>query len=221
METFIRLRLRACPLFSELPETALRSLAASARVREMRRGQWLFREGEPCGAVYCLDRGSILLVRSEEEGTETVIRTVLPGELFAEAGLFERKTYPVSARAAAPSRVIGIPRADFLSLLAQADFRGAFLAMLMRRLRYLTDRIQALTAGGVEERLARFLEEHGGRVHHATVEINKKDVAAAIAARPETLSRLLRRLARRRLLTWRGSAVTLTPAFWDRHPKSP
>ena len=60
--------------------------------------------------------------------------------------------------------------------------------MLLRKQRYLADRIQQLTSQDVEQRLRAFLLEQYGRQEQIHAEINKKQLAAAIDATPETLS---------------------------------
>lgn len=214
MEAYIRLRLRQMPLFGGLPDQELQRLSRAALVRELRKGQILFRQGEPGRAVYWLDAGRVQLSRQTAGGRQVIIRTVRPGELFAEAALFEEQRYPVTARAATASRLVGLWRGDFLELLSVASFRDAFLGLLMRRLRYLTERLEQVASASVEARLARFLFEQYGRATAAEVEFSKQDVAAAIGITPETLSRLLRRLRRRRLLQWRRRTLTIALAFW-------
>ena len=86
--------------------------------------------------------------------------------------------------------------------------------MLLRKQRYLADKIQQLTSQDVEQRLRAFLLEQYGERHEIRAEINKKQLAAAIGATPETLSRLLQDLKRRRFLTWKQGVITVAPGFW-------
>jgi CRP-like cAMP-binding protein len=86
--------------------------------------------------------------------------------------------------------------------------------MLLRKQRYLADRIQQLTSQDVEQRLRAFLTEQYGRQEQIQAEINKKQLAAAIDATPETLSRLLQDLKRRKCLAWKQGIITVSPSFW-------
>ena len=85
---------------------------------------------------------------------------------------------------------------------------------LLRKQRYLADRIQQLTSQDVEQRLRAFLLEQYGKKEQIRVEINKKQLAAAIDATPETLSRLLQGLKRRKCLVWKQGIITLNSDFW-------
>ncbi|MDM7994526.1 MAG: Crp/Fnr family transcriptional regulator [Acidobacteriota bacterium] len=174
----------------------------------------LFREGEPGEAMYLLARGRISLMKLSPEGRETVIKVLKPGEVFAEVILFEQKLYPVTALALTEILVFKLQRRDLLGLLRQEDFRNDFIAMLLRKQRYLTVRIQQLTSQDVEQRLRAFLIEQYGPQEQIHIEINKKQLAAAIDATPETLSRLLQDLKQRKRLFWKQGIIAVSPQFW-------
>ena len=174
----------------------------------------LFREGEPGEAMYLLARGRISLHKLSPDGRETVIKVIKPGEVFAEVILFEQKQYPVTALALTEILVFRLLRRELLGLLRQEDFRNDFIAMLLRKQRYLADRIQQLTSQDVEQRLRSFLHEQYGELEQIHAEINKKQLAAAIDATPETLSRLLQDLKQRKCLIWKQGLITISPAFW-------
>lgn len=174
----------------------------------------LFREGEPGEAMYLLARGRISLQKLSPDGRETVIKVLKPGEVFAEVILFEQKLYPVTALALTEFLAFKLLRRDLLGLLRQEDFRNDFIAMLLRKQRYLTIRIQQLTSQDVEQRLRAFLLEQYGALEQIQIEINKKQLAAAIDATPETLSRLLQDLKQRKQLLWKQGNITVSPSFW-------
>jgi CRP/FNR family transcriptional regulator len=174
----------------------------------------LFREGEPGEAMYLLARGRVSLHKLSRDGREIVIKVIKPGEVFAEVILFEKKSYPVTAVTLTEVLVFKLLRRDLLDLLRQEDFRNDFIAMLLRKQRYLADKIQQLTSQDVEQRLRAFLIEQYGVQEQIHVEINKKQLAAAIGATPETLSRLLQDLKGRKSLIWKQGIITVSPDFW-------
>jgi len=175
----------------------------------------LFHEGEPGEAMYLLARGRVSLHKLSPEGREIVIKVIKPGEVFAEVILFEKKLYPVAAVALTDILAFKLLRRDLLNLLRQEDFRNDFIAMLLRKQRYLADKIQQLTSQDVEQRLRAFLVEQYGARDQINVEINKKQLAAAIGATPETLSRLLQDLKRRKSMVWKQGVITVDRDFWN------
>ena len=196
----------------------LEALAALCEPRPTERRQRLFGEGEPGAAIYVLAAGKVRLYRTSPDGREVVIKVISPGEVFAEVVLFETKRYPVTAQVLQPGLVHRVPRESFLRLLDRASFRDDFIAMLMRKQRYLVDKVQQLASADVEGRLRAFLREQYGERERLEVALSKKDVAGAIGTTPETFSRLLLRLKTDGLLTWIGNDVRVDPVFWDSDP---
>ncbi len=204
------------PLFEGLPHRSLVRLERIQRSRVIPKGQILFTEGSEGDAVFILDSGAIKLFRTSEEGRETVVHVVRPGELFAEVVLFGRPDYPVSAEAVAVSRVRSLSVEGLRTLLDEEQFRLDFFANIMDKLRLLADRIHILTSCDLTERLLRFLEGRYGRDDGYDVDLPKKDVAAAIGTTPETLSRLITELSQQGMMSWRGRKLTLSPEIWER-----
>ena len=175
----------------------------------------LFREGEFGDAMFLLARGRISLHKISQEGVETVIEVLKSGDAFAEVILFEQRFYPVTAVALTDILIFVLQRRDLLALLGEETFRNDFIAMLLGKQRYLVNRIHQLTSRDVEQRLKAFLLEQYGKGERISAEINKKHIAAAIGATPETLSRLLQDLGRRKLLTWKQGVIEIAPEFWE------
>lgn len=190
--------------FSELRPSSRQRLAEYCIPRDFRKRATLFSEGAEGEAMYLLARGQVQLHKHAPDGTEVVIKVVRPGESFAEVVLFEQRRYPVTATALTDVRVYAIPVSAVRALLEYADFREDFLSSVMRRMRYLAERVIYLTACDVEDRLRRFLREQYGDAPVVQVAISKRDIARAIGATPETLSRVLRRLESDGELRWRG-----------------
>jgi CRP-like cAMP-binding protein len=200
--------------FSQLSSASKLQLAGICIPKVLARRDMLFHEGDEGSAMYLLAQGTIQLFRTSEDGREVVIRLMKPGELFAEAVLFERDDYPVSAVALVPSEVFLMPTRQFHCLLDQPGFRREFIANLLAKQRYLADRIYRLAALDVEARFFSFLRDHWGEREEYTVDLSKRDVAAAIDALPETLSRMLLKLRDDGTLAWEGVSLRLRKGFW-------
>jgi CRP/FNR family transcriptional regulator, dissimilatory nitrate respiration regulator len=182
---------------------------------ERRKKETLFHEGDEGEAMFLLAHGRVRLHKTAADGREVVINVIKPGEVFAEVILFEEKSYPVTAVALTDVIALKLPRRNLLSLLQQEDFRNDFIAMLLRKQRFLAERIRLLSSESVEDRLRAFLREQYGEREQITVEINKKQMASAIGATPETLSRILQRLKRQKSLQWQAGVIKIADSFWN------
>lgn len=201
-------------LFRGLREETRQALARASRAVALRKREVLFTEGALGEALFVLAAGCVQLVKTAPDGRRVVVKTVEPGESFAEVVLFEQERYPVTAVALRASTVCRIDRGAFRRHLDDPAFRDDFLRALMDRLRYLAGRIFVLTACGAEERFFRFVEATFGRQGTIVLTLARKDIAAAMGTTPETLSRLLRRLCRQRKIALAGRVLRVHPAAW-------
>jgi CRP-like cAMP-binding protein len=208
--------LNGAEFFRGISERSLRSLAAACIPKRVDRQVLLFREGQEGDSLYILAEGIVQLFKSADDGREVVLRTLQAGEIFGEVVLFETGRYPASALTLAPSVLLRLTRLQVDCLLAEGEFRADFIAMLMRKQRYLAGRILYLTTRDVEDRFFDFLAEQYGRRESYEIPLAKKQVAAAIGTIPETFSRLLLRLKAEGLGSWEGDRFSLAPGFWRR-----
>lgn len=202
-------------VFGNLSQRSVAKLATVQRERTYNAHSILFVQGDEGRDAYRLLSGSVRLFRSTTDGREVTVHMVKPGELFAEIVLFERETYPVSAVATERSVVAAIPRRSLYRLLDDGEFRDDFLRDLVGKMRLLSEQLYVLATMDVRRRLIRFFQVRYGQQATVHVDLSKKDVAAAISVRPETLSRVLARLEQERLFVWQGRTVTIDAALWD------
>jgi CRP/FNR family transcriptional regulator len=203
--------LRETELFADFPSKTIQPLAAICRIKRINKKEVLFTEGDLGSAVYyCID-GHIQLYKSDDEGRQTVIKVIQSGELFGEVILFERDNYPVTARALGQSDLLVIPKSGFYSLLDDIQFRNQFIGVLIKKQRYLVEKIRSLTAIDIEERIYYFFKEQFGEKLDFKPQLSKKDVAAAIGTVPETLSRILLRLKSEGKLIWDFNRIHIDP----------
>lgn len=214
---FMELRdiLRQTELFRGMGDDALGRLMAKGRQKGFGQGATLFVEGTKGGEFFLLVEGEVRLFKTSPEGQEIVLRIIRPGQVFAEVVLFENPVYPASAVAMSPVKVFCMERSSFAELLDEREFRNEFIAMLMKKQRYLAERILYLTSLDVEERFFRFLIEHYGVMGAYTVDMAKKDLASAIGTIPETFSRLINRLRGLGVITWEGNTLTVRKDYLE------
>ncbi|HPR55940.1 MAG TPA: Crp/Fnr family transcriptional regulator [Deltaproteobacteria bacterium] len=201
--------LKQAELFRGMGDGALAMLMARGRQKGFGQGGTLFVEGTRGTVFFLLLEGEVRLYKTSPEGQEVALRIIRPGEVFAEVVLFENPVYPVSAVALSPVRVFAMDRSAFDELLDEKDFRNEFIAMLMKKQRYLAGRILYLTSLDVEERFFRFIIEHYGTGGTYSVDMAKKDMASAIGTIPETFSRLINRLKGLGIISWEGGTLTV------------
>jgi CRP-like cAMP-binding protein len=210
--------LKNTDFFQGISEKSLRVLAAICIPKKVQKRELIFLEGQEGRSMFILAQGAVQLYKTAIDGRQIVIKTVKAGEIFGEVVLFEETEYPVSAVALQNCLLLGLPKLQIDCLLVSDSFRRDFIAMLMRKQRYLTDRILHLTSRDVEQRFFYFLREQYGEKEEYRITLSKRDIAAAIGTIPETFSRLLLRLKQEQTIQWEGEILRLVKGFWKQRP---
>jgi CRP-like cAMP-binding protein len=129
-------QLREIPIFSELSDDALKSLAQIVTEAEVPAGQVLTRPYDPGLGMFVIEQGTVTVELQDRE------IGLGPGEFFGElALLIPEGVRAARVRAETDVRVLAIGRDDFARLLEQEPrIAVAMLPVLARR---LSDEIRA------------------------------------------------------------------------------
>ena len=100
--------IRSTALLGQLSDELFDRLLKEARVQELDIGEGLFVQGDEVDAFFIVLEGWVKLYRLTESGGEAVVSVFTRGQSFAEAAVFSMATYPVTADAVAPTRVLRI-----------------------------------------------------------------------------------------------------------------
>jgi CRP/FNR family transcriptional regulator, dissimilatory nitrate respiration regulator len=207
--------LRSCQLFVGLPSADLAVIADLASVKTLAKGEYLFHEGEPPHGFYVVQRGAINAHRVNAAGKEQVIHVFRAGESFAEAALATDRGYPADARAVESSQVLLIQKAGFLALLRkQPELALRMLGSMSGHLRVLVGQLEDLTLKDVETRLANWLVKRCpdpacSKPHVVELKGTKRVLAAELGTVGETFSRTLARFREQKLVSVKGSSITV------------
>jgi CRP-like cAMP-binding protein len=194
-----RLGLRRVPLFRNLSASTLAMIRAQSSIRRLKRGAYIFLEGDAADAVHILLSGHVKIVHQTDDGQEVILRVIPPGEIFGGAGGWGEGVYPATAVALADSAVLRVAVSAFTSLVtAQPDFAMAMIQELAGRLREAETRIGELQAERVERRIARTLLRLAAKSGTRTSEgvdialpLSRQHLAELAGATLSTVSRVL------------------------------
>lgn len=189
-------RLHQTNLFRRLSESESEALEHIVSYRSLDRGEFLFHQGDAANGFYILLEGTIRLFRSSPDGREMTLHLVGPGQMFAEAVLFDMTAFPATARATESCTVAFLPKDTFTRLIMDyPSIALRLMAALSAWLREFAEKIEALTLQDVPSRLAAYLlklpQEPSG---HVRLPVSKSALAGELGTVSETLSRAFRRL---------------------------
>ena len=171
------------------------ALEPLARVRDLVRNEYLFRQGEAVSTVYEVLAGRLRMQRRTLDDHLVVLHTARDGELFAEATLFADH-YHCDAVAAVPTRVRAYPKQEFIAALRAAPSGWEpITARLAHRLQELRTQLEMRNVRSARERVLQYLRLNSDPTERTVrIEGELQDLAADLGLSRETLYRTLARL---------------------------
>jgi CRP-like cAMP-binding protein len=207
--------LKRHPLLSALDKRGVeRVLAASSEIN-VPRGTIVRRRGEKCSAVYVVIQGRLKLSLETQSGEEKVIGLLGPRTRFGDALVYCGEPSLGTVEALVDSLVACVPREVILHEIdASPAFARYVIEDLSRRVYQRTKDIESYTLHSGTERLIDYLlsEEpenviNGAR--HVLLSERKGIIASRLNLTQEHLSRILRDLAKRKLIQVDGPHVVI------------
>jgi CRP/FNR family transcriptional regulator len=196
----------------ELPE--LEALICSAR--PVRRGEALYRAGDPFDHLYAVRSGSLKTTMAHRDGREQVTGLRLAGEALGLDGISE-DTHACSATALEDSTVCIIPYAALKNLCREIGSMQDRLHKLMGE-QIVREAAQMMVLGSLcaDERVAAFLldvSERNAKRGYSSAEFNlrmtREDMGSYLGTTLETVSRTLSRFQKRGLIDTKGKLIRI------------
>jgi len=113
-------------------------------------GELVFKQGARGDCMYVIRYGKIRIFR-DQDGTETTLATLKPGDSFGEIALFDDKPRSASAQAIGDTEVDIVPRAAFEALQCDPMVRGVMLK-LGQRIREIDQSFEKLSLEAEQRR---------------------------------------------------------------------
>ena len=206
------------PLFACLSEADRRELASQAVEIPIKKGQFIFREGDPADWFHIIKHGNVKCVKSSPEGREVTLKVLMPGDLFCcEASAFAGEGHPGCAQSMGEGTIIKIHRKTMLDVIKNnPEAAVSIINYLSLRLRESQDNAKAFALDRAEQRVASIIvnltqrsgiqEANGIRIG---VRLTHQDLADMAGLTKETTSRILSRFKKDQLLSGTGKKLVI------------
>lgn len=182
------------PIFNHLDAADLQEMAKATQSESYRRGEIIYRPGEPADKLYIVHRGRIKIYRLSEAGKEQLIRILEPGDFTGELALFSRTVHDDYAEAMEDTELCTMRRNDLQEyLLKYPAISLHILSEFSNRLSHTEKLLARLATESTDKRIAGYLLELSESQGSSTIKLpmTRKDLAAFLGTTPETVSRKL------------------------------
>jgi CRP/FNR family transcriptional regulator, anaerobic regulatory protein len=189
---------------------------AIKRRRTLKKGEMLYRFGDPLHSLYAIRSGALKTTGLIEDGRAQVTGFYLPGELLGIDAISTDK-HPCSAEALETSEVCEIPYPSLEVLATKIPgLQHQLLRIMSREIVRDEEMLMLLGRMTAEERLAsclmsfsRRLARLGGAPEEFKLSMSRQDLGDYLGLALETVSRLLSRFHDDGLISVHGRQITL------------
>jgi CRP/FNR family transcriptional regulator len=210
--------LKSCFLCRQCLPEWLPAIQAHRKTLTFKKGELIFREGEPVRGIYFVYSGTVKVHKKWGTEKELIIRFARQGEIFGHRGLGQEAIYPISATALEPLNACFIDLEFFrASLKVNQDFMYGLLIFFADELQESERKMRNLAHMQVKGRVAQALitlQEKFGRTQEGFIQmtLSRQDLASLVGATYETVFRIINELAEEELITLSGKNIAINDA---------
>ena len=213
--------LKTIPLFADLDEQDLETLANAKMTRRFQRNAIVLHEGDQSNALYIIDSGQVKVSRINEEGKEVVLCILAEGDHFGEMSLIDDQPRSASVITKTSCEFSLIRKQDFEKLLLQKpELALAMMRSLCYRLRLADRSIESLALMDVYGRIARLLLDSATEQGDKLVvpgKLTHKEIAQMVGSSREMVSRIFKDLTDGGYISKDNDGISINstlPARW-------
>lgn len=187
------------PLFSALDDEAAIALKQSMVPQSIKKGQDLFKEGDPGDRLYVVTEGKIKLSHASGDGRESLLMVLGPGDMFGELSLFDPGPRTATATAVTDARLLSLSNDKVIGWVTQhPKVSLQLLGRLAQRLRRSNEVLADLVFSDVPGRVAKAIMDLGNRFGvqkedglHVNHDLTQEELAQLVGASRETVNKAL------------------------------
>ena len=211
--------LRTMPIFADLAERDLVSLAEDMRSKEYAKDETIFRQGDESREVYFVRKGKVRIYKISPSGNETTIAIFTTNDVIGELAAIDQEPRSASAKAMTQVSLLAMSQERFLYTLQTLPRFGMGMARLLaHKLRWTAAFAESIAQFDAAGRLLHIILQHNdqygevlepGKRYQVNIGLNQSDLASMVGARREWINRILSEWRRRGLLEFDNGVITI------------
>lgn len=203
-------------LYRGLSDVTLQELARIAIQKRLRKGQRLWRQGDPPEGYYSILSGLAKSYREAADGREQILCLLGPGHQVGAMSVLSESPFPCHSSVLESGEFLFFPKAAFRDVVrTHHDLALQLLTGLASQCNVLANRIEDLSLHHAEERLGGYLLSLPVKASGPSGEpqvrlpVSKTTLAAMLGLSRETLSRTFAAMQHRGLIALDGRLIEL------------
>lgn len=203
--------LKQCDLFRRIAPDQIARLEPMCRSRTFRRGEPVYLPSDSADSAMVLAEGRVKIGAATDDGKQTILAFIEPGELFGELEALDGGPREEFAEAAEKSTVVLLPAAALRALMeADPDMALGVTKLIGVRRRRIERRLKSLLFRSNRQRLVSLLlelaEQYGQPSSEPSgvrlgIKLSHQDMASVIGSTRETVTVVLGELQTEGLVT--------------------
>lgn len=196
-----------------LPEEKQIDILRHSTHKTLRRGDFVFHEGDSVESIVIIKQGQVKLSTYEADGRENIIGIFADNDTIWEGVFSGERTYPYSAVCLTTTYCCFVRRSDVESAISDPTVALRVIHMLSDKLHDANERSRILSISEPVKRIAAFLIYREKRSNEPYITLRLDDIAGSVGLRPETVSRNIRKLVSEGLIEKVGQSGFRIPDF--------
>ncbi|MBL7798393.1 MAG: response regulator [Saprospiraceae bacterium] len=189
---------------------AIQRLSENREVRHYRKKDPVFQEGDVPRWLFHIEKGSVKLYKTNDDGRELILRIAGPGEFLGYLALLSGDRYPEGASVLEDSTIRMIPKDDFFTLVyGNRDVNARFIKLLAGHVVDQEQQLIDLAYNSVRKRVATAIV-HLFDQGYREISLLREDLAAIAGTAKETVIRTLTDFKTEGLIDIRDSNIVVS-----------
>jgi len=189
----------------------LKTLIAGRKIRQIKKKQVLYYEGDMPQGIYLILEGSIKTIKIAEDGRELMTGLFKPDEYIGMNAVLLNEPFNETAEAMEDAAICMLPREMMLSLLDRyPDIGSQFLKILSNNIKEKEEQLIELAYNSVRKRLAQVLIRLNKQTgEELQFKVSREELATMAGMATETVSRTLTDFKDEGLIEKKGSHIQI------------
>lgn len=197
--------LKDIPLFSGLKKEQLELLQSQMHVHQYSKDSVVFYEGDTSEYLQILLDGTVRLYKTNPKGTQVHMHNFAAPEIIALFAVFENVPFPATCEFLTDGTVGLLPLEKIYKCLNDVDFSMSLISALSKRMKLIADLFHKEIIYSSEAKIADVIYNNPSVFER----LKNGEIASILNITPETLSRILTKFKKEKIITIEHHVVTV------------